>query len=100
LADATQFLTETHSVYDLIFLDADKRAYLNYFNLLISHTQIGSLILADNVLWGGKVLDLEKNQDRDTQAVHDFNIAVSEDVRFEKVILPIRDGLTLIQRVR
>ena len=46
------------------------------------------------------MLDLEKNQDRDTQAVHDFNIAVSEDVRFEKVILPIRDGLTLIQRVR
>lgn len=100
LSDAADYLAGNDMIFDLIFLDADKRAYLDYFNQLIPHTHVGTLIIADNVLWGGKVLDLEKNHDRDTLAVHAFNSAVSEDVRFEKVLLPVRDGLTFIRRIR
>jgi len=83
--------------FDLVFMDADKREYLNYYNLLMERLQSGAYILADNTLWNGKVLDEPKADDRQTQGIIAFNDALKNDHRVEKVILPLRDGMTLIR---
>lgn len=86
--------------FDLVFIDADKRQYTEYYNLLFDHRLVhsGSVILADNTLWSGKVL--AENVDRkDTQtiAIQQFNDMIANDQRVEKVLLPLRDGLTMIR---
>jgi len=83
--------------FDLVFIDADKKNYTAYYDLVIDRVSSGGLILADNVLWSGKVLD-EKAQDKDTLAMKSFNDYVSSDTRVEKVILPIRDGIFMIRK--
>ncbi|MBK9283273.1 MAG: O-methyltransferase [Sphingobacteriaceae bacterium] len=82
---------------DLIFIDADKINYSLYFDLLIDVLKSGALIIADNVLWSGKIL-LEK-KDPDTLALHDFNTKVRQDKRVESLLLPVRDGLMLLKKV-
>jgi len=86
-------------VFDLIFIDAEKKEYLNYFEAILSKTKKGTIILTDNVLWSGKVLEAPDINDKATQALVNYNRILKEDARIETVLLPIRDGLT-VSRVR
>ncbi|MCD8540617.1 MAG: O-methyltransferase [Leadbetterella sp.] len=80
--------------FDLVFIDADKLNYLNYYKLVVDKLNIGGVILSDNVLWSGKVSDESKN-DATTQLLREFNDYLAQDERMEKVLLPVRDGLFL-----
>lgn len=82
--------------FDLVFIDADKKNYPLYFDLVIDKVTRGGLIIADNVLWSGKVLDAHK--DEDTQIIHDFNTKVSADARVSSLLLPVRDGLMVLRK--
>lgn len=93
--DAITIVPELDLVFDLIFIDAEKKSYPSYFELAIQKTRPGSIILSDNVLWSGKVLEPIDPKDKATQVLLDFNTRLKEDPRVETVLLPIRDGLTL-----
>lgn len=82
--------------FDLVFIDADKRNYSLYFDLVIDKVNKNGLIIADNVLWSGKILDEKK--DTDTQLIHEFNEKVNKDPRVSPVLLPVRDGLMLMRK--
>lgn len=82
--------------FDLIFIDADKESYIHYFDLVIGKIRPGGIILADNILWSGKVL--EENKDKKAQALDDFNHYVAAHPQVESVILPLRDGIHLIRK--
>ncbi len=84
---------------DLVFIDADKTNYLNYYEAVLPNMKSGGFLIADNVLWSGKVLDEEERKaDPDTLALHEFNERVTKDDRVENVLLPIRDGLMVIRK--
>lgn len=93
---ATEIIPTLDETFDLVFIDADKPNYSNYYNLVFDKVRPGGFIIADNVLWSGKVLDDEK--DENTQALHDFNKMVQADERVSNVLLPIRDGLMVVQK--
>ena len=95
LGDATEIVPEIDSNFDLVFIDADKPNYPKYFELIISKMNRGGVILSDNVLWSGKVIEKVKKDDESTQALLKYNKLLAEDERVETVILPVRDGLTL-----
>ncbi len=95
--DAKDIIPLLNNMFDLVFIDADKEAYSQYFDLIINKCNPGALILADNVLWSGKILDTKK--DKKTQQLDDFNKKISNDSRVENVILPIRDGINLIRKI-
>lgn len=84
--------------YDMVYIDANKRHYVEYFNLLAERLPSGAFILADNTLWDGKVADTVEHHDAQTRGITAFNDLVASDDRVEKVILPLRDGLTLIYK--
>lgn len=86
--------------FDLVFIDADKKNYVNYYQMVVDRMNPGGIILADNVLWSGKVL-LEPGQepDKDTRVILDFNQTIQEDDRVENVLLPIRDGIMMIRKL-
>jgi predicted O-methyltransferase YrrM len=84
--------------FDLVFIDADKKNYLNYYHLVFDKVRQGGLIIADNVLWSGKVLDEAKQKDADTKSIIEFNTFIKNDVRIEKLMLPVRDGLFIIRK--
>ena len=94
---ALDILPELKETFDLVFIDADKVNYLNYFNLVIEKVRKGGFVIADNVLWSGKVVDASK-KDKNTQAMKVFNRWIEEDNRVENVLLPIRDGLMMIRK--
>ena len=94
LGDAVEIIPALPVTFDLVFIDADKPNYSNYYNLVFDKLRPGGFIIADNVLWSGKVLEDEK--DENTQALHDFNLMVQADDRVSNVLLPIRDGLMVI----
>ena len=96
-ADAAEIIPALTGPFDLVFIDADKRNYARYYALVIEKVRPGGLIIADNTLWNGKVLDARK--DADTEAIHRFNGMVAEDRRVHCVLLPLRDGLTLISKI-
>ncbi len=98
--DAIAEIPKLQITFDFIFLDADKERYLDLYELSLQKLRVGGLMVADNVLWSGKVLDLDANQDPDTMGIHEFNVRVSQDCRVEKIMLPIRDGMTLIRRIK
>lgn len=98
LADAKEFVTTIHEPIDLVFIDADKKNYLNYYHLIIDKIKPGGLIIADNVLWSGKITMPEKEMDRETLALHQFNQFVRQDSRVENMLLPIRDGLMVVRK--
>ncbi len=83
-------------VFDLIFLDADKREYCQYYELTFPLLRKGGILLADNTLWSGHIIDTEYDKDKQTLGLRTFNDMVAEDNRAEKVILPLRDGLTIV----
>jgi len=84
--------------FDLIFIDADKPNYLNYFNLIIDKINSRGIILSDNVLWSGKVIEPLKKKDESTRILLEYNKLLNEDSRLETVLLPIRDGLTISRK--
>jgi predicted O-methyltransferase YrrM len=99
LANAIDEILNLENGIDLVFIDADKSNYCNYYNLLISKVKIGGLIIADNVLWSGKVLNPELHLDDDTQNLTQFNTMVSQDNRVENLLVPIRDGLMILRKL-
>lgn len=97
LQDAKEFLKETDQVFDLIFIDADKENYAEYFRLIKPKTKSGSVVMFDNVLWYGKVLE-ENPKQKSTQIIKELNDLAAEDEDFENLILPLRDGVNLLRR--
>lgn len=95
--DANQIIPTLPGKFDLVFLDANKREYPAYFDLIADRIEVGGLILADNVLWSGKVV--RGAEDEDTRALDRFNKKVLADERFRVLILPLRDGLMIAQRL-
>jgi caffeoyl-CoA O-methyltransferase len=95
---ALNIIPSLNETFDLIFLDADKKEYIAYYNMLFDKLKPGGYILADNTLWSGKVLQPVVPGDEQTAGVVAFNEMVKNDSRVEKVILPLRDGLTLIRK--
>lgn len=98
IGDATQIIPTLTKSFDLVFIDADKTNYLVYYDLLIDQLPTGAFLLADNILWSGKVIEPVKKNDKDTAAILTFNKKIHEDPRVENVLLPIRDGLLLIRK--
>jgi caffeoyl-CoA O-methyltransferase len=94
LGEGATVIPNLSETFDLVFIDADKTNYSNYYKLVFDKVRTGGFIIADNVLWSGKVLADEK--DEDTQALHDFNLMVHADTRVSNVLLPIRDGLMVV----
>jgi caffeoyl-CoA O-methyltransferase len=94
---ALELIPRINEWFDLIFIDADKENYLNYFNLALDKLRPGGFIIADNILWGGKVLNPTAN-DEETNAIRQFNQMVANDSRVEQVALPVRDGIMLIRK--
>ena len=94
-ADAAKYLKDLEGPVDLVFIDADKENYALYYDLIIDKVRKGGLILADNVLWSGKVLDPDKHQDKDTQSIMAFTRKLNEDTRVSTFLLPIRDGILM-----
>lgn len=97
LGIAADIIPTLPDTFDLVFIDADKPNYSNYYNLVFDKVRPGGFIVADNVLWSGKVIEDEK--DENTQALHDFNKMVLADERVANVLLPIRDGLMVIKKL-
>ncbi len=99
IGNAVEIIPSITSKFDLVFIDADKSNYINYFNLIIDKMNSGGVILSDNVLWSGKVIEELNPKDKDTKVLLDYNHLLNTDERLETVLLPIRDGLT-ISRVK
>ncbi|MBO9699376.1 MAG: O-methyltransferase [Sporocytophaga sp.] len=98
IGNALEIIPELEMQFDLVFIDADKINYQNYYDLVFDKVKQGGYILADNVLWSGKVFKDIPKMDKDTKALMDFNDMVQNDDRVENVMLPIRDGLLLIRK--
>ncbi|MBA9072827.1 putative O-methyltransferase YrrM [Flavobacterium gossypii] len=95
LGDALEIIPTLGKTYDLVFIDADKDNYLNYFDMILPLMNKGGIILSDNVLWSGKVLETPDPRDLSTNVLLEYNKKLKEDPRVETVLLPIRDGLTV-----
>jgi predicted O-methyltransferase YrrM len=95
LGDALEIIPSLNKKFDLVFIDADKENYINYFNMIVPMMNKGGLILSDNVLWSGKVLEEAKPNDTSTKVLLEYNEILKNDPRVETVLLPIRDGLTM-----
>ncbi len=98
IGDAKEIIPSLDGEYDLVYIDANKREYPEYYNLVIDKVRVGGYILADNVLWDGKIFLDPPPQDSQTQAILKFNRIVKSDPRVEYIILPIRDGLGVIYK--
>ncbi len=97
--NALDIIPKLNGPFDLVFIDADKINYSNYFDLVINKVRKGGFLIADNVLWSGKIMLPTEKMDKDTLALHYFNEKITNDKRLEKVLLPIRDGLLVMQIV-
>lgn len=98
IGSAQEIIPQLNESFDLVFLDADKREYIAYYELLIDKMNSGAYIIADNTLWSGKVLDAPKADDLQTLGIQEFNKRIKNDDRVEKIILPLRDGMTVIRK--
>lgn len=98
IGNALDILDELDENFDLVFIDADKSNYINYYNKIIDKMNSGGVILADNVLWYGKVMEETKANDKDTLILKEFNQMLVSDSRIEVVLLPVRDGISLIRK--
>lgn len=99
LGNAIDIIPKIDATFDLVFIDADKVNYSNYFDLIIDKVAKNGLIIADNVLWSGKVVEELDPKDKDTKAILEFNRKVHEDARVENILLPIRDGLMACRKI-
>ena len=98
LGSAIDIIPALDQTFDLVFIDADKPNYVNYFHLIIDKLNSGGILLSDNVLWHGKVIEPLNDKDISTKAVLEFNTLLKNDDRIETVLLPIRDGLTISRK--
>lgn len=98
IGDAMKIIPAIGETFDLVFIDADKKNYSNYYDLVFDKVRSGGYIIADNVLWSGKILDLQKNKDSDTLLIDAFNKKVHNDTRVEHMLLPLRDGLMIARK--
>jgi len=98
IGDARKIIPSLNETFDLVFIDADKESYSLYYDLVIDKVPVGGCLLADNVLWSGKVTD--EKPDKDTRAIIDFNQKVSDDERVENVPISLRDGLMMIRKIK
>jgi caffeoyl-CoA O-methyltransferase len=98
LGDATQIIPTLNETFDLVFIDADKPNYANYYDLIFPKLRLGGIILADNVLWSGKVLDPKTNDDESTVALSEFNGKIQNDERVSNILFAVRDGLLVIRK--
>jgi len=99
LGDALEIIPKLDKTFDLIFIDADKPNYINYFHAIIDKLNIGGIIISDNVLWSGKVIEKLNPDDVSTKTLLKYNTLLKEDKRVETVVLPIRDGLTISRKI-
>ena len=98
IQDAKVFLKETNEIFDLVFIDADKENYVEYFKLIKPRLKSGSVVMFDNVLWYGKVLE-ENPKMKSTQNIKELNDLIAQDEDFENLILPLRDGVNLMRKI-
>ncbi len=98
VGNALEILNTINDTFDLVFIDADKENYLNYYETIFERVRPGGVIMADNTLWGGKVVDAD-HADHETRGVIRFNNAVHADPRVEHVLLPVRDGIMMINKL-
>ena len=96
IGDALELIPKIQHEWDLVFIDADKENYSNYFDLIIAHVRPGGLIIADNVLWSGKVLEPTHKKDLETKSLKNFNDKVKSDTRVSNLLLPVRDGMMIM----
>lgn len=99
IGDARTVIPSIKEQFDIVFIDADKKNYSVYYDLVFDNVRSGGYIIADNVLWSGKILDTQKNTDADTIAIDEFNKKVHADSRVEHQLLPIRDGLMIARKL-
>ena len=99
IGDAKKIIPTLDKMYDIVYIDANKREYIQYYNLVFDKVRPGGYILADNVLWSGKVLLDNPPKDAQTQSIIAFNKMVQEDTRVDNVIIPIRDGINVIHKL-
>lgn len=95
--NALNIIPNIQEPLQLVFIDADKENYINYYNLIFKKIDIGGYIVADNVLWSGKVVS--KQKDKETQSLHNYNKLIHEDHRVENILLPVRDGLMICRKI-
>jgi predicted O-methyltransferase YrrM len=100
VGDAVQIMDEIQEEIDLVFIDADKESYITYFEKVYAKLRVGGIIIADNVLWSGKVAQPANPKDTDTQILQQFNDIVQNDERFENVLMPVRDGLMIARKIK
>jgi caffeoyl-CoA O-methyltransferase len=98
LGEAVDILPHLDEVFDLVFIDADKRHNVLYYEAVVDRVRAGGLIIVDNVLWSGKVLSTDKPMDQRTQSIRDFNSQVHRDPRVANLLLPLRDGLMILRK--
>lgn len=99
IGNATEIISSIDVTFDLVFIDADKESYSTYFDLVINRVNKGGFIIADNVLWSGKVLSVPDKNDAETKALIEFNNKVMNDIRVENVLMPVRDGIMVMQKL-
>jgi len=99
IGDALEIIPQLDVQFDLVFIDADKHNYINYYNLIFDKVKKGGYIIADNVLWSGKVLQPDEQLDEDTKILKQYNKMIQQDERVENVLFPIRDGLMVARKV-
>lgn len=99
IGDALDIIPKLEGKFDMVFIDADKRKYTEYYDLIFDKINTGGIILADNTLWDGKVLEKPHMNDKQTIGIMSFNEKIKQDKRIEKVIFPLRDGLTVIYKL-
>ena len=99
IANAMELIPTLEEQFDIVFIDADKMNYINYYHLVFDKIKPGGYILADNVLWSGKVTGDYEQLDKDTRLLMDFNRLIQEDPRVENVLLPIRDGIMIARKL-
>ena len=99
VGEALTVIPALNEVWDLVFIDADKPNYLNYYNLILPKVRTGGFIIADNVLWDGKVVGDPATMDKDTRGIVAFNEFVHQDNRVENLLLPVRDGLMIMRKI-
>lgn len=96
--DAKNIIPTIEEEFDIVFIDADKESYPEYYDLIINKVRSGGIIIADNILWSGKILEKVEKDDQATKSIIEFNNKIIEDDRVENIILPIRDGLNIVRK--
>jgi predicted O-methyltransferase YrrM len=99
IGNALEIIPEIDETFDLVFIDADKENYLNYYKIVFEKLRQGGIILADNAFWDGKVLTEPNKADRETLGIIEFNDFIQHDNRVENILVPIRDGLMMVRKL-